>query len=107
MEPELKPCPFCGGKAHIEQYGTARQSTSYSCEDCGCRLETGEVFNIGDDWNRRAPDPVTADLLEALEDLHARVAGECGCSLYRDESDADFNLDQRIRRALAKAKGVG
>ena len=47
------------------------------------------------------------DLLEALEELHDRVAGECGCSLYRDESDADFNLDQRIRAAIAKAKGVG
>jgi Lar family restriction alleviation protein len=53
MSEELKPCPFCGGEAEIERYGTPRYSTIYSCTECGCRLETGETFNHGDTWNTR------------------------------------------------------
>ena len=51
---ELKPCPFCGGKAEIEQVGTPRKSTIYRCTDCSCSLETGETFNHGAGWNERA-----------------------------------------------------
>ena len=47
----LKPCPFCLGKANIDRYGNRRQSTQYSCEDCGSSLETSEEFNHGGDWN--------------------------------------------------------
>lgn len=50
---ELKPCPFCGGKAEITQLGSMRQSTIVACEYCGCSLETGEVFNPGERWNER------------------------------------------------------
>lgn len=54
MEPvKLDPCPFCGGEAEVERFGTPRQSTIYSCTNCGCRLETGEEFNFGADWNQR------------------------------------------------------
>ncbi|MBD9455180.1 Lar family restriction alleviation protein [Rhizobium sp. RHZ02] len=53
-EEELKPCPFCGSNAHVEQYGDARQSTKYQCDNCGCMLETGEEWGFGRDWNRRA-----------------------------------------------------
>jgi Lar family restriction alleviation protein len=64
-EEELKPCPFCGASAHIEQYGDARQSTKYQCDDCGCMLETGEEWDFGRDWNRRAlisnPKPEVED----------------------------------------------
>lgn len=49
----LLPCPFCGGKAAIEQHGTMRQSCIIACEDCSCRLETGEVFDMGRAWNTR------------------------------------------------------
>ncbi|WP_292231023.1 Lar family restriction alleviation protein [Brevundimonas sp.] len=50
---ELKPCPFCAGKAELERFGNTRVSTIYRCEDCGCQLETGEEFNHGRAWNRR------------------------------------------------------
>ncbi len=53
MSEELKPCPFCGNEAEIERYGTRRQSTIYTCTNCGCRLETGEEWGHGDDWNKR------------------------------------------------------
>lgn len=53
----LLPCPFCGSDAEIERYGDHRQSTIYACTMCGCSLETGEEFNHGADWNRRAALP--------------------------------------------------
>ena len=54
MGEKLKPCPFCGGVAYIEQTGNRRQSTIYECESCGCRLETGEEFSHGKRWNERS-----------------------------------------------------
>lgn len=54
-EVALLPCPFCGGSAGIERKGTAKQSSIIACNDCGCRLETGEIWNIGKRWNTRGP----------------------------------------------------
>lgn len=51
----LKPCPFCGGSASFERIGTHRQSCIVVCDDCGCRLESGDVGErSGTSWNRRA-----------------------------------------------------
>ena len=50
---KLLPCPFCGGEAEIKRYGDRRQSTIYACTMCGCKLETGEEWDHGADWNRR------------------------------------------------------
>jgi len=52
-EKDLKPCPFCGGKAEYERMGSAKQSCIISCVECGCSLETGEVWTCGQQWNRR------------------------------------------------------
>ncbi len=52
---ELLPCPFCGGGAEFERMGTARQSCIVACQECGCRLETGEVSQCGQRWNTRSP----------------------------------------------------
>lgn len=49
----LKPCPFCGSEAKIEQYGNSRVSTVYKCTMCGCSLETGEEWGHGREWNER------------------------------------------------------
>lgn len=49
----LLPCPFCGGEAEIERYGTGRYSTIYRCTECSCSLETGETFHHGKRWNDR------------------------------------------------------
>lgn len=56
----LKPCPFCGGKASIERKGDRRMSTIYSCDWCGCSLETGEEWDHGKAWNTR-PMPAATD----------------------------------------------
>ena len=63
---ELKPCPFCGGEAEIERYGTPRQSTIVRCTDCGCTIEGPEEFAHGQQWNTRATDPLLDEMAEAL-----------------------------------------
>lgn len=50
----LLPCPFCGSEAEIERLGDHSRSTIYKCTNCGCSLETGEEWDHGRDWNRRA-----------------------------------------------------
>lgn len=49
---ELKPCPFCGGKAEVERRGNSRVSCIVVCSDCGCRLEINEN-GAGEHWNNR------------------------------------------------------
>jgi Lar family restriction alleviation protein len=52
---ELKPCPFCGGKADMVQPGTRRHSCIVECLNCGCRLESSdEGERSGQSWNSRA-----------------------------------------------------
>lgn len=69
---ELKPCPFCGGEAEIERYGTPRQSTIVCCTDCGCTIEGPEEFAHGRQWNTRATDPLLDEMAEALKAMLAR-----------------------------------
>jgi hypothetical protein len=78
----LLPCPFCGGKAEIERNGSAKQSCIIACEDCGCRLETGEIWSMGQRWNtRRAPSPAALDSVTV--EACAKV---CEDRIHRDEN---------------------
>lgn len=58
MDYELKPCPFCGGKALGPTDAWPHMVT---CEDCGASVkgfrfgETG-VYEAIEKWNRREPD---------------------------------------------------
>lgn len=57
MQNELKPCPFCGGKAIILQTDTSYRYSKYfaTCNSCGaemprvCRTRE-EAIEV---WNRR------------------------------------------------------
>lgn len=55
---ELKPCPFCGGKAElIERIYGAYKDVTVACKQCGIRstLFSNDLEAITF-WNRRASD---------------------------------------------------
>lgn len=54
-EEKLKPCPFCGGIAHIAVYypETEREFHVVECEDCGIQSATGSIPNLIKSWNTR------------------------------------------------------
>lgn len=83
---KLEPCPFCGGKAYIDQHGTRRQSCVISCHTCGCMLETNEEgANCGDQWNRRASAPAADQ--EAYEQECLNMTAE-GIKYWKDKYEA-------------------
>ena len=49
---ELKPCPFCGGKAHIKilskTYGNRKEGIDFKvkCEKCGVEANQAYFFEI-------------------------------------------------------------
>lgn len=61
--PKLKPCPFCGGEAHI--FVSEYEGVYVICSNCHARTETltdrpyftayvPAVERVVDRWNRRA-----------------------------------------------------
>ena len=58
---KLKPCPFCGGKAHIMKMGYPHW---IYCEDCGAKVHGRVVGEVDgkkasiEAWNRRTNDAV-------------------------------------------------
>jgi Lar family restriction alleviation protein len=120
MDAKLKPCPFCGGSASIERYGDRIQSTIYRCDECSCRLETGEEWDHGKIWNSRSADTVSR-LREALEILERYADHETakafsamhrqravqdvdGALLFEKTRDAYSDMTMRIRAALNESR---
>ena len=63
---ELKPCPFCGGRAEL----TAIPSVSihYRCKRCKASgpYHTAHKDHV-EQWNTRATDPLLKEMAEAFE----------------------------------------
>lgn len=56
---ELKPCPFCGGKADLSWYMLPKEECVISCFACSLRF--GRYLGLNkkeaiEAWNRRADD---------------------------------------------------
>ena len=60
VEPELKPCPFCGGEALFDvsnpaRWGWGNDYHVVKCSDCGARIRPSSVKEQTTAvWNRRA-----------------------------------------------------
>lgn len=52
---DLKPCPFCGGDAHVKYAGPG--CNFGWCPNCGASTDDGTEERAIAAWNRRAPDP--------------------------------------------------
>lgn len=62
MPEELKPCPFCGGKAEFEytpwdeETGTGDDGSGrVECQKCHVEMVGFDRTDAEDRWNRRAP----------------------------------------------------
>ena len=67
MPEELKPCPFCGGKAYIGE-NTVFNGMFYAC-CCDCSASAGDEFNSKEEaiaaWNTRTQkQPLTIALVK-------------------------------------------
>jgi Lar family restriction alleviation protein len=56
-ENELKPCPFCGSRAQLNEY-YGRESTHFiaRCVSCEAQIYGTDKRKTIEAWNRRAKD---------------------------------------------------
>lgn len=97
MNEELKPCPFCGGKAEIIRFGTPRWSAIVECMKCGGGLESGdEGEESGKRWNTRASQwqPIDTAPKDTLILCYSPRYGIVGTGIY-DGVDIEMFLPNR------------
>lgn len=51
--PELKPCPFCGGENIKFHDRNKDNKTHVQCLYCGAKIERAHGIDVIDAWNRR------------------------------------------------------
>ena len=57
-KPELKPCPFCGGKGRVIDNKNVKADFSpllYAIQCTGCEMQTSYFYphNVIEQWNKR------------------------------------------------------
>lgn len=91
---ELKPCPFCGGNAHVRRRLPGFQT---QCFECGCgtdtRYQTPEYAATA--WNRRTPDHIPV----------LKLAADRFALMWPDREPASDTAWQEAVEAIQKAEG--
>ena len=78
MTDELKPCPFCGGEAHMPYYGDRVE-----CREC-----KGSVMTIAA-WNTRADDARISALEQRVRELEEALKPFAFLEMEKAEGLAD------------------
>lgn len=74
---KLKPCPFCGGEARLQQRARTSHGFYVICKNCGCRTpfyqyQFDSVEKLREEaitaWNTRKPVAAVLDRLEEYRD---------------------------------------
>ena len=67
---ELKPCPFCGGKAKLYTDGL----TLIICQDCNLTVSNSErsIIKLTGQWNTRNE---SKDITELMEFINSPIVG--------------------------------
>lgn len=106
--PELKPCPFCGGKPYLAN--VAMVGCAYVvCTDCRMQSDDGGEDRVVAAWNRRADMPPTD--AEVMNHPKVKALVEA-LGFYADKdswvsedpylsADADVDCGDIARAALA------
>lgn len=105
-EPQLKPCPFCGGtelKIEIEDH-EFHVIHCYQCE-----ISTAQSLDRDraiQEWNQRPLEDAAAKLLDACEALSERISWRRS---LMGKDDVLRQLKDQARRAIDQARenGIG
>lgn len=107
MSNELKPCPFCGGRAYLSE----RMNGGYyvECESIGgCLAESGNYDTeeqAVEAWNRRVVD--TDELLRIAEELEVGYFDGCGVPIrYMVSSEQVLRFEREMADRTRKAVGL-
>lgn len=86
MSEELKPCPFCGGKAVIEviephkhiicKMPVYKGGAFIECTECECAISGETETEATEKWNRRMNDP--EKVVKQLEEYRSEME-QFGC----------------------------
>lgn len=98
---ELKPCPFCGKEAVLDESEyDGRKVYSVSCVDCGVSTGcSGDEQRVIDDWNRRDDNLLPCPFCEGKALIsEAKINGktyvmvsceDCGMSTFGSEDETE------------------
>lgn len=91
---ELKPCPFCGGKAYITTFDVFGGVHYAVCRNCKARVGKPSEADAVAAWNRRAQpanEPLTLDELRGMDGEPVWVIPIDGCG-WDVIDDGEWNL---------------
>ena len=93
IEQDLKPCPFCAGKAKLKTDGI----TSICCQDCDMSFSNGyrSIIRLKGEWNTR---PLEKDWNDAIRASLTAITDH-----FNSSTPEDFNTNSwtRIYRRLS------
>jgi hypothetical protein len=116
---ELKPCPFCGGEAHMKIIPHIPRGYDYTpqCSDPSCcgRItkywQSREVAEYA--WNRRSEEPMKTNMvtskyaIEALHDLSKSFTEEQWKRFVEDIQTINISAKQREMLFFGERKDNG
>ena len=94
----IKPCPFCGAKAHLEDCDHP-QYECVICDNCGAsgpdrRVERGDATEL---WNERVSDKELIQMLvDVIQDFLPNI-GNCALQDYGRLNTALIEADKRLK----------
>src|SRR6202789_2967643 len=101
---ELKPCPFCGGKAYLRGGECSQELYSIHCIECQCEMQDIDKSQAISLWNNRPtteqPKP-SAEVEKIAEKWHKAIVYQHGFThqeaITNAITEATSHLQQRVR----------
>lgn len=95
MNKELKPCPFCGGQAHII-YKSGYYEVKIECKECKCSTQPYDAyFDVRDSIAEQAMCGYIDDTCKAILDISIRRATNAWNKRYHSDDEL---IDEQITK---------